>query len=68
MSNTPRKFSITLPQKVANALEAIAIDEGRTKANLATFAVELWVRANSPDTFRPKVTLETPPKQSSSQR
>ena len=58
MPVTPRKFSITLPQKVADELEALAAREGRTKANLATFAVELYIRAASPEVFKPVIRVD----------
>ncbi|MEL7502823.1 MAG: ribbon-helix-helix protein, CopG family [Cyanobacteria bacterium J06554_6] len=57
----PARFTITLPDKLAKALEEWADDEGRTRANLATFLVELGIRERFPDRFPPRIKRDSEP-------
>jgi metal-responsive CopG/Arc/MetJ family transcriptional regulator len=50
------KFSITLPDKVAMALERWADEEGRNRGNLVAFLLELAIRQKYPDEFPPRGT------------
>lgn len=60
MTQTARKFSVTLSQQVADALEAQAKKEGRSKANLACFALEVYARTVQPERFKPRMSCELP--------
>ena len=46
-----RRTTIVLPALVYELLEQKAASEGRPTANLAAFAVELYIRASYPDEF-----------------
>ena len=49
----PKKFSITVPDEIEADLQQWADFEGRPKANLAAFIVEMAVKARYPDKYPP---------------
>lgn len=48
------KFSVNLPDKLHDALQLWADAEGRPKANLASFLLELAIRQKFPEKFPPQ--------------
>ena len=55
------RFTVTLPDEVGIDLQKWADSEGRAKANLAAFLLELAVRQKYPDKYPPKGTAEVKP-------
>ncbi|NJN48629.1 MAG: hypothetical protein HC805_00965 [Alkalinema sp. RL_2_19] len=49
------KFTVNLPEGINEALQRWADSEGRPKANLAAFLLELAVRNKYPDEFPSKI-------------
>ncbi|MEM9216497.1 MAG: hypothetical protein AAGD25_19385 [Cyanobacteria bacterium P01_F01_bin.150] len=49
----PKKFSITVPDEIEADLQQWADFEGRPKANLAAFIVEMAVKSRYPDKYPP---------------
>lgn len=47
----PARFSVNLPDQINEDLQKWADKEGRPKANLAAFLIELAVRAQFPDKY-----------------
>jgi hypothetical protein len=48
------KFSITVPDAIGEDLQRWADEEGRPRANLAAFLIELAVRQKYPDKYPPE--------------
>lgn len=48
------RFSVTLPDGIGEDLQRWAESEGRAKANLAAFLLELAVRQRFPERYPPK--------------
>jgi hypothetical protein len=48
------RFTVTLPDGIGEDLQRWAESEGRAKANLAAFLLELAVRQRFPDKYSPK--------------
>ncbi|PSN19663.1 hypothetical protein C7271_06215 [filamentous cyanobacterium CCP5] len=52
------RFTVTLPDGVGADLQRWADSEGRAKANLASFLLELAVRQRYPEKYPPKTFEE----------
>lgn len=48
------KFSINVPDEIGEDLTRWAAEEGRPRANLAAFLIELAVRQKYPDKYPPE--------------
>ena len=52
------KFSINLPDEVGEDLQRWADEEGRPRANLTAFLVELAVRQKYPEKYPPEKVIK----------
>jgi hypothetical protein len=55
---TMAKFSINVPDKIGEDLQRWADEEGRPRANLAAFLVELAVRQKYPEKYSPEKVIK----------
>ncbi len=53
------RFSVTLADSLAADLQQWADEEGRAKANLASFLIELAIRQKFPDKYPPLTAART---------
>lgn len=54
------KFSVNVPDEIGNDLQRWASEEGRPRANLAAFLLELAVRQKYPDKYPPEKVVKRP--------
>jgi hypothetical protein len=52
------KFSINVPEQIGEDLQRWADEEGRPRANLAAFLVELAVRQKYPEKYPPEKVVK----------
>jgi len=55
---TMAKFSINVPDTIGEDLQRWADEEGRPRANLAAFLVELAVRQKYPEKYSPEKVVK----------
>ena len=55
---TMAKFSINVPDSIGEDLQRWADEEGRPRANLAAFLVELAVRQKYPEKYLPEKVVK----------
>ncbi|GAQ00167.1 ribbon-helix-helix domain-containing protein [Leptolyngbya sp. NIES-2104] len=55
---TMAKFSINVPEQIGEDLQRWADEEGRPRANLAAFLVELAVRQKYPEKYPPEKVVK----------
>jgi len=53
------KFSVNVPDQIGEDLQRWADQEGRPRANLAAFLVELAVRQKYPEKYPPEKLVKT---------
>jgi CopG-like RHH_1 or ribbon-helix-helix domain, RHH_5 len=53
------KFSVNVPDQIGEDLQRWADEEGRPRANLAAFLIELAVRQKYPDKYPPDKLVKT---------
>ncbi len=52
------RFTVVIPDEIAADLQSWADYEGRPRANLAAYLIELGVRSKYPDKYPPKISTE----------
>lgn len=52
------KFSVNVPDEIGEDLARWAAEEGRPRANLAAFLIELAVRQKYPDKYPPEKIIK----------